>query len=59
LSREPFRQFVIVTTSGEEYVVNSPKRVTIPMHGESVHYNTGRDFTTQIIAVRHIIKLIV
>lgn len=56
LTREPFRQFVIVTTSGDEYAVNSPKQVTIPIHGETVHY-AGRDYTTHVIAVRHIVKL--
>jgi hypothetical protein len=56
LSREPFRRFVIVMISGEDFVVNSPKSVAIPMHGETVHV-TAPDYTVHIIAVRHILKL--
>lgn len=56
LAREPFRQFVIVTSDGEEYIVSSPKQVTIPMHAETVHF-AAYDYTNHVIAVRHILKL--
>jgi plastocyanin len=56
LADEPFRQFTIVTVNKDEYVVYSPKQVTIPTHGETVHYQS-RDYTAHVIAVRHVVEL--
>ena len=57
LSREPFRQFIIATTEERSgYIVYSPKQVTVPIHGESIHFRS-RDGDTHIIAVRHIVRV--
>lgn len=54
LDAEPFRPFVLVLTGRDvEYTVDDPRQVTIPIHGEAVHYrNHHRD--EFIIATRHI-----
>lgn len=56
LDRDPFRQFVIMGALGEGYVVVSPKQVTVPAHGESVHY-LSRDGDTHILSARHIVRV--
>ena len=58
LEADPFRPFSIETSSNACLEVNSPKQVTIPFHGETIHYHT-RDWELHIIAVRHIIRLTV
>jgi hypothetical protein len=56
LDRDPFRTFTITGTTGDQYVVHSPKQVTIPLHGEPVHY-LSRDGETAILPVRHIVRV--
>jgi hypothetical protein len=51
------QQFTIVTTLQAEFEVHSPKQVTIPSHGKSIHYR-ARDGKTYIVATRHIVQLV-
>jgi hypothetical protein len=56
LRATPFRPFAFATTDHCEYVVDSPKRLTLPVHGQSVHFHSP-DGRTMIVASRHIIRV--
>jgi hypothetical protein len=54
LEAEPFRPFVLTVTGFDhEYDVEHPRQVTIPVHGETIHYR-DRHREQIVIAVRHI-----
>jgi len=52
----PFRPFHLVTSDGKDYRIDSPKQLTLPEHGRSVHY-TRKEGHLMMISVRHILRI--
>lgn len=54
LAAEPFRPFVIAVVGLDgEYLVEDPRQIRMPQHGETLHYRS-RHHDESILAVRHI-----
>jgi hypothetical protein len=59
LAADPFRPFVLAVTGlDDEYAVDDPRQVSIPTHGETIHYR-GRHGDEYVIAVRHVTSVVI
>jgi hypothetical protein len=59
LAADPFRPFVLAVTGlDNEYDIEDPRQVSVPLHGETIHYR-GRDGDEFVIAVRHITSVVI
>lgn len=56
LEAESFRPFSIELPGDFTIEITNPKQVTVPIHGESIHFYSQHG-ETHIIAVRHMIRI--